>query len=97
MQKRSDNQSGPATLAAVSHDDIARLAYDIFDKNGRQQGQCQQNWQQAEQELKEGQSSCAEHEDCCEKSPAQSAMASPAMKAAVPTLPARSGGKVQAR
>ena len=55
-QKRATPQSGPATLPAPAHDDIAQRAFDIYDKNGRQEGQCQQNWQQAEQELQhEGQ------------------------------------------
>lgn len=38
---------------APTHDDIARRAYDIYVKAGRKQGQCKQNWQQAEQSLHE--------------------------------------------
>jgi len=34
-----------------AHDEIAQRAFDIYVKNGRQQGQCKQNWQQAEQSL----------------------------------------------
>ena len=34
-----------------THDDIARRAYDIYVKTGWKQGQCKQNWQQAEQSL----------------------------------------------
>ena len=36
---------------APTHDDIAQRAYDIYVKAGRKQGQCKQNWQQAEQSL----------------------------------------------
>lgn len=51
-------QAGPAMFPApqtsppLSHDDIARRAYDIYDKKGRQEGRCCENWSQAEQELK---------------------------------------------
>jgi len=36
-----------------THEDIANRAYDIYLKNGRKQGQCKQNWQQAEQSLRD--------------------------------------------
>ena len=39
------------SCAAPTHHDIAERAYDIYVKNGRKQGQCKQNWQQAEQSL----------------------------------------------
>lgn len=47
----------PATPAATdpaapAHDDIARRAYDIYVRKGRPQGQCQENWKQAERELR---------------------------------------------
>ncbi len=37
--------------ASTDHDQIARLAYEIYLKNGRQPGQCRENWQQAQREL----------------------------------------------
>ena len=60
-QKRATPKSGlavpptpptPPAPPEVSHDDIARRAYDIYIKKGRQQGQSQQNWRQAEAELR---------------------------------------------
>ncbi len=63
-EKHASPQAGPTTLLTSSsaHDDIARRAYDIYDKNGRQQGQCQQNWQQAERELRKQSVTVAPHE-----------------------------------
>jgi hypothetical protein len=40
-------------VAEPTHEAIARRAYDIYVKTGRKQGQCKQNWQQAEQSLLE--------------------------------------------
>jgi hypothetical protein len=51
--RRPDPQVRPGTLLAPSHDDIALRAYEIYNRNDRQQGQCRQNWQQAERELRE--------------------------------------------
>jgi hypothetical protein len=51
---------GSALTPAPSHDDIARRAYEIYVKKGCQQGQCKQNWRQAEQDLGgQGQATCA--------------------------------------
>jgi hypothetical protein len=44
-------QSGSASPQVPSHEDIARRAFDIYVKKGRPQGQCRQNWWEAEQEL----------------------------------------------
>ena len=47
---RHDRPSNAAVpLAAPTHDAIARRAYDLYVKGGSKQGQCKQNWQQAEQ------------------------------------------------
>jgi hypothetical protein len=35
-------------------EDIAKRAYEIYIEKGCQQGQCEQNWKQAEQELTKG-------------------------------------------
>ena len=35
-----------------THAEIAERAYEIYLKKGRQQGQCDRNWLQAEQELR---------------------------------------------
>lgn len=44
-------QSGSAPTTRPSHAEIAKRAYEIYVKNGRQQGQCERNWLRAEQEL----------------------------------------------
>jgi hypothetical protein len=41
-----------APAARPAHAEIAKRAYEIYLKKGRQQGQCEQNWLQAEQELR---------------------------------------------
>lgn len=47
-----DNDSEVGT-AKVSHDDIARRAYEIYLETGSVQGRCDSNWQQAEAELRQ--------------------------------------------
>lgn len=42
---------GPVATAAPTNGDIARRAYQIYVEKGCPQGQSEQNWQQAEQEL----------------------------------------------
>ncbi len=44
--------SRPAPTAAATHDEIAKRAYEIYAKKGGRQGDSEQNWKQAEQELK---------------------------------------------
>jgi len=46
------NQSRPSAGAAPSQEAIARRAYEIWERKGRPDGQCQQNWQEAEAELR---------------------------------------------
>jgi hypothetical protein len=42
-----------ATATGVlTHEDISKRAYEIYVRNGCKEGQCEQNWLQAEQELK---------------------------------------------
>ena len=43
---------GPVATAMLTHEEIARRAYEIYVENGCRQGQSEQNWLQAEQELK---------------------------------------------
>lgn len=43
---------GLVDAALPTHKDISRRAYEIYVKNGCRQGQSEQNWLQAEQELK---------------------------------------------
>lgn len=38
-------------MTEPTHATIATRAYDIYQKSGRKQGQCKQNWQQAEKSL----------------------------------------------
>ena len=42
----------PVVAAMLTHEDIARHAYEIYIEMGCRQGQSEQNWLQAEQELK---------------------------------------------
>jgi hypothetical protein len=51
-QAHSDPHPGHGVITPPTHDDIARRAYDIYVKSGRKQGQCKQNWQQAEHDLR---------------------------------------------
>jgi hypothetical protein len=43
---------GPVAAAMLTHEDIAKHAYEIYVETGSRQGQSEQNWLQAEQELK---------------------------------------------
>jgi hypothetical protein len=54
---------GPA-VAEPTHDDIARRAYDIYVKTGCTEGQCTQNWQAAEQALREQARTAHRHQEC---------------------------------
>jgi hypothetical protein len=57
-------ESGSASSQVPSHEDIARRAFKIYVKKGRLQGQCQQNWREAEQELNiESQATCVAHKN----------------------------------
>ena len=43
---------GMVSTTMPTHKDIAKRAYEIYVKNGCKEGQSEQNWLQAEQELK---------------------------------------------
>lgn len=45
----------PVTVHVASHEEIAERAYRIYSNKGRAKGQCQQNWHQAESELRKQQ------------------------------------------
>ena len=51
QQTRGDGHYGQAVLLKPAHDEIVRRAYEIYIKNGLRQGQCERNWQQAENDL----------------------------------------------
>ena len=51
QQVRKVPRSRPGA-ALLTHKDIAKRAYEIYVENGCKQGQTEQNWLQAEQELK---------------------------------------------
>lgn len=36
---------------ACTHQEVAKRAYEIFEKNGSEEGHCDQNWFQAEREM----------------------------------------------
>jgi len=47
------NASHPGPVAAMlTHEDIAKHAYEIYVEKGCRQGQSEKNWLQAEQELR---------------------------------------------
>ncbi|MEI8195744.1 MAG: DUF2934 domain-containing protein [Phycisphaerae bacterium] len=49
---RSSDLNVPEEATALSHEKIAARAKDIWQKKGCPKGQDQQNWQQAEEQLK---------------------------------------------
>lgn len=52
-QQTQQKDSQTASVAVTpTHKEIARRAYQIYIENGRRQGQSEQYWLQAEQELK---------------------------------------------
>ena len=51
-QTHGDMHSGRGVIAMPMHDDIAKRAYEIYVSNGHNEGQREQNWLQAEHELK---------------------------------------------
>ena len=54
LQVHDIPRSKPVPTAKPTLEDIAKRAYEIYVKNGCQPGQCEENWIQAEQELKKG-------------------------------------------
>jgi hypothetical protein len=50
-QTHGEEHTRQTTAPMYTHEDIARRAYEIYVKRGRRQGQSQQDWNQAEQEL----------------------------------------------
>lgn len=52
QQKLHAVRPEPVAAALVTHEDIARHAYEIYVETGRRQDQSEQNWLQAERELK---------------------------------------------
>ncbi len=51
QQEHKAPHFGPG-VAMPTHKDISRRAYEIYVENGCRQGQSEQNWLKAEQELK---------------------------------------------
>ena len=51
QQAHDTPRSKPAQTPKPTIDDIAKRAYEIYLEKGCQQGQCEENWKQAEQEL----------------------------------------------
>jgi predicted acyl esterase len=52
QQMLSASHPDPVVAAMLTHEDIARHAHEIYVEKGRRQGQSEQDWLQAEQELK---------------------------------------------
>lgn len=53
-QMHGDPHPGYGVVSMPTHDDIAKRAYDFYVRKGRVPGQCQQNWHQAEYDLRTG-------------------------------------------
>jgi hypothetical protein len=52
QQTANASHPGPVVAAILTHEDIARCAYAIYVERGCRQGHSEQNWLQAERELK---------------------------------------------
>ena len=52
QQMLNASHPGPVAAAMLTQEDIAEYAYQTYVEKGCQQGQNEQNWLQAEQELK---------------------------------------------
>ena len=52
QQGHKASHPGPVATAMPTHKDIAKRAYEIYVEKGCQQDQSEQDWLQAEQELK---------------------------------------------
>jgi len=52
QQMLNPSHPDPVVAAMLKHEDIARHAHEIYVETGCRQGQSEQNWLQAEQELK---------------------------------------------
>jgi len=52
QQGHKASHPGPAATAMPTHKDIAKRAYELYVEKGCQQDQSEQDWLQAEQELK---------------------------------------------
>lgn len=52
-RRRPRTWGAAATTEDNGHDDIARRAYELFEKRGRQHGRHLEDWLQAERELRE--------------------------------------------
>ncbi len=53
-QTHDDMHPGHGVITVPTHEEIARRAYEIYLRNGRREGQSEQNWYQAEHELRRG-------------------------------------------
>ena len=52
QQVHNDPPGRAAAATMPRQEDIARRAYEIYVRKGFRQGQCEQNWLEAEQEMK---------------------------------------------
>jgi Protein of unknown function (DUF2934) len=52
QQTHHDMHPGSGVIPALTHEEIAHRAYDIYVKTGCKKGHCSQNWHQAEHELR---------------------------------------------
>ena len=51
-QTHSDMHAGRGVIDMPTHDQIANRAHEIYVRSGCKHGQCEQNWHQAERELR---------------------------------------------
>lgn len=50
--RHDDMHRGRGVIDMPTHDEIANRAYALYVKSGRKEGECNQNWHQAELELR---------------------------------------------
>lgn len=65
VKQLTDTESRP------THDDIARLAYTIFEKNGKVPGRDMENWLEAERQLHASRVRAGTHANSTSKTPAR--------------------------
>jgi hypothetical protein len=70
QQMANASHPGPVVAAILTHEEIAKCAYEIYVEKGCRQGQSGQNWLEAERELKNQQNWLQAGRDATHQDPA---------------------------
>lgn len=70
QQRANISHPEPVVSTRLTHDEISRCAYEIYVDTGFRNGQSEQNWLQAEQELKNQQNWLQAERDVTHQDPA---------------------------